>query len=389
MARAKAKPAPKTKAKPAPKPKAKAKAKAKAKPRAKAKPKAAGPSNARLKKKPTAVPFTGQILQILDDPRPIEALRRYLGTFDGSANEQQSQVALGSAQLMLFTIEREHRGGPEVQAVVDLVLSRWAALRDPTGFHAQGFLRNALAAVGDDTARLRRLVDHVPAEASPELRYHVAAAYAYAGDKPALLPALEDALDAGASREQILRDADFAAFVRDPDVEALLARVAAPDIPVDVAPHLFPVRVALEGVLATVRRFGEKPLLAPPATLDRVLAAEHAARIQLPNDYRALLTLSDAPRVLEFAFASTADLARDGELSRIARACLSSTFGGCVPLAQWGQPTDWLVYDPMGSVRGGAPGYVLVLDDDPLTLRDLVHAFERLEQAAAYELGTN
>jgi hypothetical protein len=405
MARAKAKPKatakPKAKPKATVKPKAKAKppakvkAKPKARPKARPKAKAAGPSNARVRNKKPPVPFSGQIVKILDAARPLEALRRYLGTVDGSASEQQSQVALGSAQLMLFAIEHEHRGSREVQAVVDLVLSRWAAFRDPTGFYAQGFLRNAFAAVGDDTERLHQLGRHVPAEASPELRYNIAAAYAYAGDKPALLPALEDALDAGASPEQILRDTDFAAFVADPDVEDLLARAGTPAIPVDISAHVYPIRVALDAAVATLRKFGEKPVLAEPATLERILAAEHAARIQLPNDYRALLTLSDGPRLFEFAFVGTRDLTSDSELARSSRAYLTSArddhtgVGACVPLANWGQPTDWLLYDPMGRVRGGAPGYVLVFDEGRLTLRDLVHAFERLEQAAADELGTN
>jgi hypothetical protein len=394
MVRAKAKATIKAKAKAKTKPKA-PKAKAKAKPKAAPKAKPAGPSNARLKKKKPAVPSSGQIVKILDDARPVEALRRYLGAVDGAASEQQSQVALSSAQLMLFAIEREHRGGSDVQAVIDLVLSRWAAFRDPSGFHAQGFLRNAFAAIGDDTERLAQLVRHVPAEASPELRYNIAAAYAFAGDKPALLPALEDALDAGASPEQILRDTDFAAFVRDPDVEALLARAGTPDIPVDIAPHLRPVRAALDAALATLRKLGDKPTLAEPASLERILATEQAAQIQLPNDYRALLTLADGPRLLEFAFLGTGDLATDSELARSSRAWLTSAredhagVGACVPLAKWGEPTDWLIYDPMGGVRGGDPGYVLLFDDGRMPLRDLVHAFERLEQAAAYDLGTN
>ncbi|HVK86155.1 MAG TPA: hypothetical protein VM513_18675 [Kofleriaceae bacterium] len=363
-------------------------------------PRAPSPSNARLapKKPPAGEPAAkksgGQIVQILDDDRPLEALRRYLGSFDGGATEQQGQIALGSAQLMLFAIEREHRGGDDVKQVVDLVLSRWAAFPEPTGFHAQGFLRNAFAAIGDDTERLRALVRLVPADASPELRYNIAAAYAYAGDKPALLPALADALDAGASPDQIRRDTDFGAFVRDPDVEELLARAGAPEIPVDVAPHLRPVRAALDATLATLRKFGAEPPLPAPATLERILGVERIARIQLPNDYRALLTLSDGPRLLEFSFLGTSDFTSDTELARTTRTNLGSGWrdgrgiGACVPLARWGQPTDWLLYDPLGDVRG-APGYVLVFDDGQLSLRDLVHAFERLEQATEYELGTN
>lgn len=400
------------KAKPAKKKPTKPARAAKAKPARATKPKkkgtvpisrsAASPSNARLAPRKGTLPISGaatkksggQIVQILDDDQPLEALRRYLGSFDGNASEQQGQIALGSAQLMLFAIEREHRGGDEVKQLVDLVLSRWAAFPEPAGFHAQGFLRNAFAAIGDDTERLGKLVRLVPSEASPELRYNIAAAYAYAGDKPALLPALANALDAGASPEQIRRDTDFAAFVRDPDVEDLLARAGVPEIPIDIAPYVGVIRAALDSTLATLRKFGAEPALAAPATLERILGAERIARIQLPNDYRALLTLSDGPRLLDYSFLGTNDFTSDTELVRITRANLGTGWrdglgiGACVPLANWGQPSDWLLYDPRGDVRG-TPGYVLVFDDGQLSLRDLVHAFERLEQATEYELGTN
>src|SRR6266550_1450239 len=62
------------------------------------------------------------VVEILDDPHPIGALRRFLDSIKGPASEQQTQIALGSAQLLLLPIARESRGGPEVKELVDLVL---------------------------------------------------------------------------------------------------------------------------------------------------------------------------------------------------------------------------------------------------------------------------
>ncbi|HEX7842642.1 MAG TPA: hypothetical protein VF469_34450, partial [Kofleriaceae bacterium] len=60
----------------------------------------------------------------------------------------------------------------------------------------------------------------------------------------------------------------------------------------------------------------------------------------------------------------------------------------CVPLASWGQPGHWLLYDPRGVVRDGVPGYVL-LAADPSPVADLAEALRRLEDSVRDVLATN
>src|SRR5258708_11715911 len=82
------------------------------------------------------------VVEILDDPHPIGALRRFLETIRGVATEQQAQIALGAAQLLLLSIARDDRGGADVKELVHLVLERWAELgARRTGYHGQEFLR--------------------------------------------------------------------------------------------------------------------------------------------------------------------------------------------------------------------------------------------------------
>ena len=61
----------------------------------------------------------------------------------------------------------------------------------------------------------------------------------------------------------------------------------------------------------------------------------------------------------------------------------------CVPVAQWGTPSDWLLYDPRGRMRGGEPGYVLRLDSGEHPIADLPTALARIEYLARETLGTN
>lgn len=335
-------------------------------------------------------------MQILDEDQPITALRQFLDDIAGEISVQEGQVALGSAQLMLLPIEREQRGGDEVKALLDLMIARWPALPERTGFHAQGFLRNAFAAVGDDPERIAQLHALVPADPSPELQYNIASAYAYVGDKPAMLAALRVAIESGATAAQVRRDNDFIAFADDADLAALLDGIDAGVIPVDVVPQIAPIRAALHSLVATLRGLGEHGVLHPPATLESVLSAERAAKIQLPNDFRALLTIADGCKLWENEFFGTADYRTETPLAQRARAYLALAARGglpgldtCIPLANCGQPTDWLLYDPRGAVRGGAPGYVLMLDTDDLPIDDLVAALERIEQVASDVLGTN
>jgi hypothetical protein len=333
------------------------------------------------------------VVSLVDNEDPVTALRRFLDAVPAHATVSQGQIALGSAQLMLLPLAREHAG--EVRGLVDLVLARWDAFPDRAGFHAQEFLRNAIAAIGDDADRLARLVALVPADASPELRLEVACAYAVAGDRPGMLAAIDAALVAGVSPAQVRRDADLAAHAGDPDVAGLLARAEAPTpIPVDIAPFVEPMRAAVDRAASTITALGESVSLNPPTSLDAVLAIETARRVALPNEYRALLTLHDGMTLWGVAFLGTADLRGDTALARRARAFLDSSadYGAagveqCVPIANWGQPNSWLVYDPRGAFRSGEPGYVILSSADEWPQSSLVAALGQLAATARDVLG--
>jgi hypothetical protein len=335
------------------------------------------------------------VVEILDDPYPIGALRRFLDSIKGAATEQQAQIALGSAQLMLLPIAREARGGNEVKELVDLVLERWVDFGAMgVGFHAQEFLRNAFAAVGVDRPRIARLETMVPPSASSELLFHVAGAHAVARDKVAMLRAVEDALLAGASPADFRRDHDFAPYVNDPDLSVLLARADLPTIPVDVDSYLPAVRGALETLVASLTELGESVELRPPVRLDAILDTERAARISLPNDYRALLATTNGMRVWDREFLATGDFREPTALALRAQRYLhgelaAAGLSDCVPLASWGGPNDWLLYDPRGRVRRGDPGYVVMLDSDEIPVADLAAALVWLEALARDERGTN
>jgi hypothetical protein len=355
---------------------------------------------ARRKSPPARLSGGSAVVKVLESKQPIEALRKFLAKITGQASMEEGQIALGSAQLMLLPIAHEHRGGAEVKQLLDLMLARWHAFPDRTGFHAQEFLRNAFAAVGDDRDRLAQLSALVPADATSELRFNMAAAYAIAGDRPAMLSALEAALAIGATAAQVRRDPDFAALLDDPTVIALLdqatVRASVPAIPVDVDRYVAPVRAALDSLVGALRELGEPGRLNPPATLEAVLAAERAKQIQLPNDYRALLTITDGMAIWDHEFFGTLDYRGDTMLAARARAFLemSVSYGGigmdeCVPLANWGQPNNWLLYDPRGAVREGDPGYVVMLTADPWPMNDLADALLKIEDSVRDVFSTN
>ena len=337
------------------------------------------------------------VVEILDDPHPINALRRFLESIRGEATQQQAQIALGAAQLMLLPIAREHRGGSEVKELVDLMLHRWddfATRRD--GFHAREFLRHAFAAIGVDRQRIARLAALVPDDASAELLFDLSRAHAVARDKVQMMYAVERALEAGATSAQFRRDADFLAYQQDPDFALMLARADVPAIPVDVDPYVPAVRAALDSLVGTLREYGEQVELRPPVRLDAILDAERARKISLPNDYRALLTITNGMRLWEHEFFGAGDYREATPLAaRAARWIESTSASGatgleeCVPLACWGQPNDWLLYDPRGNIRGGEPGYVLMLNSDDHALEDLAAALGHLEDIAREVLGTN
>src|SRR6185312_6658487 len=103
------------------------------------------------------------------------------------------------------------------------------------------------------------------------------------------------------------RDHDFAPYVNDPDLSVLLARADLPTIPVDVDSYLPAVRGALETLVASLTELGESVELRPPVRLDAILDTERAARISLPNDYRALLATTNGMRVWDREFLATGD----------------------------------------------------------------------------------
>ncbi len=347
------------------------------------------------------------MVQIVDADEPVATLRGFLDSILGELSIQQGQIALGSAQLMLlpfvrFARDRHDQGRDrprrpgEVQELIDLVLARWRLLPERTGFHAQEFLRNALAAEGLDHDRLGQLVALIPHEAGPELRFDLACAYAALGDRDKMLKAVRAALAAGTSSAEFLRDSDFVDYADDDDLRSLLERATPPEINVDIRRHVMIVRAGLDAVLATLREYGETVKLEPPATLDAILAAERTRRIQLPNDYRALLTISDGMTLWDRQFFGTLDYRTETTLARRARDYLEmgAKYGAagiedCVPLANWGQPNDWLLYDPFGRYRGGAPGIVLMLDTDEYALDGIAAALEQLDDVARDLLGTN
>ena len=176
-----------------------------------------------------------------------------------------------------------------------------------------------------------------------------------------------------------------------------MSRAEVPAIPVNVEPQVAGVRAALDQLFSTLKEFGEPIELHPPVRLDAILDAERAARISLPNDYRALLTITNGMSALGAHVLRRRRLSR-AHTARAVRArqylAMSASYGApgiddCVPLANWGQPNDWLLYDPRGNLRGGEPGYVLMLNADEVPLADLATALTRIEFLARETLGTN
>ena len=335
------------------------------------------------------------VVEILDDPHPTGALRRFLDSIKGASTEQQAEIALGAGQLLLLPLARESRGGGEVKELVDLMLERWIDFGDRRfGFHAQEFLRNALAAVGVDRARIAKLEAAAPAEASSELLFELACAHAVARDKVAMLRSVEAALAAGATPSQFRREPDFAPYTSDPTLATILARADIPAIPVDVDPYREPVRGALDSLVIALKELGGQVELRPPARLDAILDAERAAKISLPNDYRAFLSITNGMRLLDREFFATADYRDPTSLAQRAHRFVHAEYAAsglsdCVPLASWGQPDDWLLYDPRGRVRGGKPGYIATIGKDEIILDDLVSALMWLEELTRDILGTN
>jgi hypothetical protein len=332
------------------------------------------------------------VLDMLEDEYPILALSRFLDSLKAEATPQQAQIALGAAQLILMPMAREHRGGNEVAEVIDLVLRHWDQFGERRrGYHANEFLKHAMLAVGFDRMRLQRLDEMLQPGTPPDVLFNLACAYAFARDKVMMLRTVQRALDAGASASQFRRDPDFAIYVNDLDLEMLLARAEVPIIPVNVEPHVVSVRSALDHLVSTLKEFGEPIELRPPVRLDAILDAERARKISLPNDYRALLTITNGMTLWEHAFFGAGDYREATPLALSAQRYLANSTGleECVPLAQWGPATDWLLYDPRGRARGGRPGYLLRAEGHAEAIEDLSAALARIEHQARETLGTN
>lgn len=328
------------------------------------------------------------VVEILDDAYPLGALRRFLDSIKGPATEQQAQIALGAAQLLLLPIARESRGGVEVKELVDLMLERWTDWGAAgIGFHGQEFLRNAFAAVGVDRRRIAELEARVAPAASNELLLRLAAAHAVARDKVALLRCIAAALHAGTPPSEFRRDVDFAPYATDPDVAVLLATADVPAIEVDIDPHIVPVRHALDALVGVLTELGLHVELRPPVRPPTILEAERTARLSLPNDYRALLTITNGMRLWDREFLGIADYRDFTLLTARAHQFLHADYAfpgvsHCVPLANWGHPNDWLLYDPRGQLRGDQPGYAMVLGSEKAAIPGLVEALSWLGQLA-------
>jgi hypothetical protein len=324
------------------------------------------------------------VLYIVAAPDPLAALKKYAGSLSPKITKREAETLLGAAALVIGELAEEFRGERTVDVVTDVVFGLWSRLPDPAGFHAQDFLRHAAGEIVDPT-RLGLLAERVPAHPSPELLFHLAGGFGRIGDRGQLLATLERALAAGVSPAQVQREPDLARYVTDPDVVRLLAARKAPAIPVDLAPHGAALRKALDQTLQVLKKYQRPVDLSPPARLDDVLAAEAATGIQLPNDYRALLTLHDGLVLHDRRFFGTRDLRGGTPLHGRAREYIemSSDYGAqgiedCVPLANWGQPNDWLLYDPVGRTRGGEPGYVIMLNADESPQQGLAQVLLRL-----------
>lgn len=318
----------------------------------------------------------GAVVAILEATNPITALKRFIAAIGPRATLHDAQVALGAGQLILDPMTREHRGDPDAARVIDLVLARWSSYPDLGGYHAQEFLKAAFLAVGEDRVRLGHLAAHVPVNASADLRLDIAAAHAIAGERDAMIRALEGAIALGASPFGVTRNPDFAAFHDDPALHALLSRSTAPEIPVEIESHLDRVRAALDALVGTLHDIGDTAEVRPAADLQAVLAAERAARISLPNDYRALLTLADGIFSGSCQLFGLDDIRGTTPLAKKARAFAASEpdVDSCIPLGYIGRSTDWLFYDPAGTTRRLGPGFFVMFDQGSALSDDLADA---------------
>lgn len=267
-------------------------------------------------KKQKLIPLSKiSVVHILESADPLAELREYLDRWQGIASIHAGQVALGAAQLMLLD--------DASMALIDLIVDYWDALPDPNGFHTREFLRNAFAVA--DAPRLARLLELVPDEPGMELAI-----------------AIEEAR------------------------VALHAHVIA----AKVATHVPAVRAALDDAIRAVRDYHGIVELNPPASIDAIIAAERASAVRLPDDYRALLTLTDGMRLWDEAFLGTLDFATATDLSSHA-----PMDDDLVPLLRAGDDA-WLLYDPRRT------RYLLRAAHRTAAVRGITEFLGRLAQSA-------
>jgi hypothetical protein len=94
--------------------------------------------------------------------------------------------------------------------------------------------------------------------------------------------------------------------------------------------------------------------IGPPATDGAVLRAQQAAGFDFPTDYAALLLQNDGASLgFSLSVLGTADWLGNSQLLQRGRAFVADStsydnadIAGCVPIANLGQPNDWLLYHP-------------------------------------------
>lgn len=323
-----------------------------------------------------------QVLDILQSARPLGGFMKMANGLVGRIAKEDAEAFLSCAALLLARFGTQTRGGREVREIVDAVLSRWSALPQ-RGFHAEEVLRNALAAIGKDPERYAAIALKIPkGKVEAQLVFNLACAAALAGDEKGTLAAMERALKAGVSPKQIQGDDDLKRAAATPKAKKLLASFAAKPIPVKVKPHVAAVKRALAVAVRPFEKRGHAVKLGKAASLAKIAKAEKVAKVSFPNDYRALLTLHDGAALYDNVILGTADweggkvLASSRRFVDDAVAYGAVGLDDCFPIANLGQPNDWLLYDPRGAARGGKPGYLLMLNADEQPMKNLVEALE-------------
>jgi hypothetical protein len=119
--------------------------------------------------------------------------------------------------------------------------------------------------------------------------------------------------------------------------------------------------------------------LSPPARDTDIAAAERSSGILFPADYKALLAALDGARfAADLTVLGTMEWITSGQLLTKGRGFVTSSVSsgaealrGAVPIANLGQPNDWLLYS---TITGQ---YLYCLNADVLAQKDLAAALVR------------